>query len=220
MFGAGVTAGSRKLGGKGDSTRFRCSISRSGSGGRPCASRRVVSGSRTRLVGTNVAARDAEHGRVRHAEALGGDGGAEVDLVSHDDVGRPGATDRDERVGSLARDAAGERRPDRARLTLGVDGEQRQALLRRQQAGSAGGECREPGRLDRRDHPLLTRERDDVTGPLGRAGNRDERQEVTRAAGEGEQNPHRVIQAETRSRSSGMMSREAECREPAACSVP
>ena len=131
--------------------------------------------------------------------------------------GDQSATDRYECIGSLARDAACERGPDRARLPLGVKGEQRQALLRGEQTGAAGGECREPRRLDRRDHPFLPRERDDVTGPLGREGNRSERQEVTGAAGEGEQNPHRVIQAETNSSSLGMMSpeRNVENRQPA-----
>ena len=78
------------------------------------------------------AARDAEHGCVRHAEALCGDGGAEVDLVPHDHIGRPPTRDRDESLGPLARHAARERRPDRARLALGIDGEQRLPLIRRE----------------------------------------------------------------------------------------
>ena len=118
---------------------------------------RVSPGARERLEDEACrdedAARDAEYGRVRHAQALCGDGGAEVDLVPHDDVGRPVATDRTSRIGSLARDAACERGPDRARLPLGVKGEQRQTLLGGEQAGAPGGECREPRRLDRRGIP-------------------------------------------------------------------
>ena len=136
---------------------------------------------------------DAEHGCVDDAETLGCDSGAEVDLVANDDVRRPFATERDDRLGPLARDATRERRPDGARLAILVDGEQRQTLLGGEQAGSAGGERRETRRLDRLGHPLLTRERNDVTCPLGSAGDRSERQEVAGAAGEGEQDPHRVI---------------------------
>ena len=90
------------------------------------------------------AARDAEHGCVRHAEALCGDGGTEVDLVPHDHIGQPPARDRHDRLGPLARHAARERRPDRARFALGIDGEQRLPLIRGEEAGPAGRKCREP----------------------------------------------------------------------------
>ena len=143
--------------------------------------------------GDERAAGDAEHRCIDDAEPLGCDGGAEVDLVPNDDVRRPFTTERDDRLGPLAGDAARERRPDCSRLAIMVDGEQRQPLLGGEQAGSAGGERREPRRLDSMDHPLLTRERNGVTYPLGSAGDRNERQKVAGAAGEGEQNPHRVI---------------------------
>ena len=143
------------------------------------------------------AARDAEHGRIRDAEALGSDCGTEVDLVAHDHLGQPLTTERDDLLGSLARDAARERCPDRPRFAILIDGEQRQTLLRGEQAGSAGGERLETRRLDRRDHSHLTCERDDMAGPLGGAGDRNERQKVAGAAGKGEQDPHCLIQAKT-----------------------
>ena len=54
-----------------------------------------------------------------------------------------------------------------------------------------------PARLDRRDHPILAGERNDVPRTLGGARDRNERQEMARPAGEREQDPHRLIQPES-----------------------
>ena len=75
---------------------------------------------------------------------------------------------------------------DRAHVALQIDGRERQSL-RREADVRAGREAGEAERLDLRDHPRPTRERDGVTRALRGARDRNQRLQVTAAAREREQ---------------------------------
>lgn len=62
---------------------------------------------------------------MRQPERLGGDHGAEVELLAHQHVGPPGAAERQHGGRSLAADAAHEVVADRPHVSFQVDGRQR-----------------------------------------------------------------------------------------------
>ena len=145
------------------------------------------------IVGDERTARDAEHGCIRDAKALGGNRRTEIDLVTHDNIRRPLAADTDDRRCSFAGDATSERHPNRASLALQIDRDERTTLIRGQQARTARPKGCKPLLLDRRDHPFLPRKRNDMTGPRSRPSDRRERQKVPRSPRKREQDPHPII---------------------------
>jgi len=124
--------------------------------------------------------------RMGERESLGDDHRAEVELLTHKEVGPPPVAQRKDIGGSLAGDAAAEADTDVAHVLLQIGLDQRQPL-RREADIRSGRECGEPEGLDLRDHPGTAHEGHTVTRRLSRASDGDERLQVTAATREGEE---------------------------------
>ena len=103
---------------------------------------------------------------------------AEVQLFAHKEIWLPVGAEREEIGRSPARDATAEPITHRPHVPLDIDCRQRKALRGEADIRSCH-EGGEPKGLDLRDHPGPTRKGDRVAHSLRRAGDRDERLQVT-----------------------------------------
>ena len=157
-----------------------------GIGGQPVRRSELVQRLDDKAARDERPARNAEDGCVGQPETLGRNGRSEVDLVAHENVGGPLRAHRQDRICALAGDPTRERVADGAGFALRVDREKRCPLVGRQKACPPEAKAVKPGRFDRRDHPILAGERNDVARTLGGARDRNERQEMPCPAGERE----------------------------------
>ena len=130
-----------------------------------------------------------EHGRRGKGEPLGDDHGAEVQFLTHQEVGPPSGAEREAAGCPLARDAAAKAVTDGAHVPLHMERVQRKPLWRQTKIRTCG-EGGEPKGLDLRDDPRPSRKGDGVASGFRRAGDPDEWFQVASPTRECEENAH------------------------------
>jgi hypothetical protein len=127
---------------------------------------------------------------VRATEQFGDQGSAEVDLVTHQDVGFPLAHDVGQDRGMPAGTDAREAVPHDRFLACQIHGFQRSHAAWPRRPAFAGRERRESRRLDGLDHRAVACECDDEACGLGSTCQWDEGMEVAGTTDEREQDAH------------------------------